>query len=842
MNHIFPDSIRTVSSRRTSDDICNSTEAHKTKKRRVDIRSVTVAANGDVVIDFTEDGKIEEISNQTEALLPSAAKASPTPPKPFTVQKWDLHALFLCDIACRDGNGAGLQTARDALKMRIPFFCSKAMISGAFIQCGSSDFRKIAALKAASMEIFQEINHCPPTWEIWEETGDRELLFFVPKEACGGAAEKEKLAAFGINENRLKRIENYKALEGHLSPLTLDAFLSIFNCDLESKVRLALTAHSGPEHAGGMTKGDFVRFLKFFNEKRRCSGLFVTTCFAGGVNTACYRGLNLHYPVVIRSIGDFPAYYTEAKSASLFFSCSENLLLQPVDKTAKVYQDSAWENEGFPWQNLPQIKSPGGHKFVPLAANRRVGQTSKDETNTQLFWASKIILLTSRYITKTLNINSINPLLLSMKPLHTTHVIERLIHSGKLESLLQTTIDAFRNKPKGTSRQLLFIKEMRTQNASYKNMLFSCGPEEAILLGYDPNKQVYFEYRFSKSFEIGKTPLTPISKDYYSLLTYQVAKHHLENSYKKPVDVLDTIVNALEECEGGLSPLLKLALAPPRQMAEAMPANADHMETLLLLSAALAQGKNSLFNEMLETAKPYLNQTVVHGRALLHLSVQALNPLAVGALLKTGADVNKKEAREQQTALHLIVRAAPSKERNAIFQQILQADGLNIEAKDSQGKTPLYYASNLEDAEKLIRAGALLDLPHESNPIKAAIHARNYPLVDYYLGKVFFGNTADGAAYLADAIAIGSKEIAALLLKNGADPTAINPQGTTAFCYCALFGTPHMMETLYLHAYENMSGETLRECLLTAGNIAIARGYSAMLWKCSELCQDLPVR
>jgi ankyrin repeat protein len=108
------------------------------------------------------------------------------------------------------------------------------------------------------------------------------------------------------------------------------------------------------------------------------------------------------------------------------------------------------------------------------------------------------------------------------------------------------------------------------------------------------------------------------------------------------------------------------------------------------------------------------------GDTALHLAAAALRPLAVGALIKTGADTNT-ENRRGATALHYACDPRPkagptwnpSKQRSVI--ELLLAAGTNIEHRDKAGATPLHRAIRARSPEAvrcLLEHGACADASH----------------------------------------------------------------------------------------------------------------------------------
>jgi ankyrin repeat protein len=101
-----------------------------------------------------------------------------------------------------------------------------------------------------------------------------------------------------------------------------------------------------------------------------------------------------------------------------------------------------------------------------------------------------------------------------------------------------------------------------------------------------------------------------------------------------------------------------------------------------------------------------VNARGAYGRTPLHIAVYNLRPLTVNLLLDKGADINAKASNDQnKTPLHEAVIHGNSQ----MVMQLTERDSLNVQMKDAQGHTPLYYA--VEDG--LVEIATLLT-GHES--------------------------------------------------------------------------------------------------------------------------------
>lgn len=87
--------------------------------------------------------------------------------------------------------------------------------------------------------------------------------------------------------------------------------------------------------------------------------------------------------------------------------------------------------------------------------------------------------------------------------------------------------------------------------------------------------------------------------------------------------------------------------------------------------------------------------------------------------------VNTKDVTSGQTALHIVTQR-----RDLVWMNYMIAKGANVNARDSQGVTPLQLASNLgftDGIELLVEAHARVDEPNDAGetPLISAVHRRD---------------------------------------------------------------------------------------------------------------------
>jgi len=172
------------------------------------------------------------------------------------------------------------------------------------------------------------------------------------------------------------------------------------------------------------------------------------------------------------------------------------------------------------------------------------------------------------------------------------------------------------------------------------------------------------------------------------------------------------------------------------------------------------------------------------GNSMLHLAAEKDDRAFYNTLVPMNPDLNIKNAAGK-TPLFLSVE----KGRLQFAKMLLdQKDKINIKSKDSQGMSILHYLASAKGGAALL---SMLEADQQwvseedaagRSPLAIAVHANLTDNADFFIKH---GADPKGSDWLGSKLVITayekSKAMMNLLLLNGADPGAVNPDGKTLF-------------------------------------------------------------
>ena len=467
--------------------------------------------------------QIQTLVKQTPLALP------PKVEKP----KIDVHMGFVCNLDIPDHNGAMAQRAMLFLNQNSPFMTTRSMLKGT----GITDFGK-GDKKDSMMVLAKYLFDNQKRWEIYELKDDSEgndLLFFVPASLFPDKTEKEKLEAMDLrSDGSLKRIsaeEAYQIPKGKVSVETAFKFFS----DTPKHTKLFLLAgHGSNQKVAGLNKESYLKWLNFLKDQK-CQGATIHSCFSGGESSliSMTKGLegkekdkkkveelssSLPFPMVVRSIGDFPTMSGQKAehNIDLYFKELALFLESSLDSTAANFRKTVEKVEGdVSKHSSNRIKvyfphrgdSPGGYRSLgehglgyPLTYTKLRGielqhklLNNKSELN-----AVKVEVSDAPYldihpliVDIPIRFKGKDPMLLSMIPGKGQHFLKAIeLAASTPEVFLQENMKYYQNFGIGVPKAF-FIGALKSNDISFEEVALHISPERCYCL-YKHQGQYYY--------------------------------------------------------------------------------------------------------------------------------------------------------------------------------------------------------------------------------------------------------------------------------------------------------------------------------------------------------------
>jgi ankyrin repeat protein len=201
----------------------------------------------------------------------------------------------------------------------------------------------------------------------------------------------------------------------------------------------------------------------------------------------------------------------------------------------------------------------------------------------------------------------------------------------------------------------------------------------------------------------------------------------------------------------------------------------------------------NLLKQLLAVPGVQVNATNEGGDTALHIYAQKYNPEAIRLLIDNGADVNLVKNSTYAPWYTAPLNIAARYSNQAVINQILQVPGVNVNFKDSSGRTPLHSLvgsstnqATVESMKQLIAKGADVNAINMwgATPLHNAVsHPTRWAFVEELLkapGIHIDAKDHDGNTPLHLAVEEESVAIIKLLLDKGAQQDIRNKKGKTA--------------------------------------------------------------
>lgn len=416
--------------------------------------------------------------------------------QPVSAAKVDCRLAFFCDIDAPDYNGAIATFAWDALQSQIPFVTTSSLFTGAKVTRGT--------LAPVNLEGYVK-NH-EREWRIFKNGN---FIIFIPEKLTRGLSNPEALSLFDFHPPDLFRcISASEAGEMSETPPSLDEFFSLFSPESSRSKLIWMAGHGGIGRPAGLTALHYTQFLQFM-KRQCCVGLTVSSCFAGGASSLLHLPQHaedeqtVNFPVIIRSIGDFPTLtgMSAEKDVAFFLDHLETLIESSGSITIPKMKRMLLAAEQGRMKrdtNLVQIylppsgPSPGGFRSIGESAasdSLTFGRLRREQLEAEKSKRSEIVVKNKKLleihplvVDIPLSFEGNPPLLLSMIPGRAHHFLKEIyLDTPRLIHYFRRMFHEYQSRKLGVAKAFVVdtIKEGKLEK---RQCIFFLQPEGNSLL------------------------------------------------------------------------------------------------------------------------------------------------------------------------------------------------------------------------------------------------------------------------------------------------------------------------------------------------------------------------
>lgn len=274
---------------------------------------------------------------------------------------------ILSDFDGVDHNGAIISYLEEALLYGYPCITSRTLFTNAL------QAPNVKTQKTISADILRFIEK---KYLIFT---NGPFLVFIPTPHANQSLE-EQLWRLDLEPERLTQISIKDTQECGKGYCTIDQFKALFSDRSAYDKIFWIAGHGGTNSPAGLFAENYIQLLDWMN-KHRCKGMVVTSCLAGG-NSSLLHLSRVKFPVILRSIGDFPTIGTARSRSQMETTKSTELpqLFAELIERPRAYTNHDIRNliaideanSALVTQNTVQIYTPspqGGFRTIPYSAN-----------------------------------------------------------------------------------------------------------------------------------------------------------------------------------------------------------------------------------------------------------------------------------------------------------------------------------------------------------------------------------------------------------------------------------------------------------------------------------------
>lgn len=714
--------------------------------------------------------------------------------------KIDMQLAFLCDVDAPDQNGVIEDVALNIMRSKVPFITTRSLLNSTKNTVFTHRMEKLL-LKEAHL------------WTIYEQqTADSEgFLVFIPRSTNNDNEAQQLLAEYDFkNDESLKKISPLQALTLPDREVNFESFSGLFNENPGLNKLFFIAGHGGVgSPVAGLTAGHYEMLLTEL-KRQKCMGMTVCSCYAGGKSSllhlkkfkgaleaslqAEYRQLPrdepLKFPVILRSIGDFPskafqeaeadfaAYFTEL--ARYLESNSGQTLAGLRAAVSEVESNAEAQKSDL---NLAQVyfpsdaDSPSGFRPIgekgqsySLTFGKMQGEKllahSKGIDEPKLHVDNKkFVEIHPVEIDLTLICQKSNPLLLSMIPGAAYHYLKGIhLAHGSLEQFFAAHAHFYAEAELGVPKSFHVGSLVAPSGKKWNNVVIHLEPNKSTCL-YS-HEGIYYGIEIPPAFFQALSPLQyalaleaivaagePDSLAIRSQSGGQQSRIHFAD-LNQNVEISKKLEQFNAQKISEREAMIQNQLDKEQLSSIVQGKVARILVAELLQEVTSDDDKNAIAFHLVKCGRPDLVQVMLEdydlspnmmqrdGVPLIVAAAMADSYKLVSYLLEQGCDPNSSHPYSGDTLLHFAVR-----NNNSALINALLAKGANLEAVNKSGQTPIFatLSHNTLDAFEVLKlAGANIN----------AVTRDGGSLLTHALRQVFWGNAERSVftRYLAQGI------------------------------------------------------------------------------------------